>query len=164
MSETHWKQNFNYKYTGAYELKSGETKTLTIKRTCTEDVMSTTGQKQMCFVAYFEGHTKPMVLNKTNCKTIGKLYTPIIENWIGKQIIVESKQVKAFGDVVDAIRVKEILPVKEKIDIDAIKATFLSCKTVDELKSKYMALSKQEQAATALIKDEVKEQLLGGAN
>src|SRR4030042_5116060 len=113
MSETHWKQNFNYKYTGAYELAQGETRTVTIKKTCTEEVASTNGDKQMCFVAYFEENNKPMVLNKTNCKTIEKLYGPIIEKWIGKKVIIEAKKVKAFGDMVDALRIKHSLPKAE---------------------------------------------------
>lgn len=159
MSETHWKQNFNFKYTGAYELRQGETKTLTIKRTCNEEVMSTSGQKQMCFVAHFEGQSKPMVLNKTNCKTISKLYTPIVENWIGKQIVVESQSVKAFGETVDALRVKATFPTQKKIDITIPKQILEACVSLNDLKSTYLSLSKEEQAATVQIKDAVKKRL-----
>ena len=161
MSETQWTQNFNYKYTGAYELKQGETKVVTIARTCTEEVMDTSGKKQMCFVAYFEGQSKPMVLNKTNCKTIEKLYSPIIEKWIGKQICLESKQVKAFGDVVDALRVKNIVPRTSKVDITIPQQLLEACISLDDLKSTYLSLSKDEQAATVSIKDAVKARLSG---
>lgn len=162
MSETHWKQNFDYKYTGAYELKTGETKILTIQRTCQEEVTSTTGQKQLCFVAYFHGQSKPMVLNKTNCKTITKLYGPFIEQWVGKAIEIEAKKVSAFGDEVEALRVKKSFP-KVPIDIESAKKKLLQCTTVDQLKTAYLLLSSAEQAATTAVKDEIKAKLTGGA-
>lgn len=114
---THWKKEFNYDYLGSYSLLPGEEKTLTIKETKKQEVKGADGKKQDCFVAYFVENEKPMILNKTNCKTITKLYnTPYIENWKGIRIIVESATVKAFGDVVDALRVKNINP-----DIDLLK-------------------------------------------
>jgi hypothetical protein len=162
MSETHWKQNFNYKYAGAYELKSGETRTVTIKRFGNEEVVSTKGDKQMCFVVYFEDDKKPMVLNKTNCKTIEKLYGPVIENWIGKSIIIEAQRVKAFGDIVDALRVKHIHPkINTLVDIASGKAKIEACTNLDELKQVYMALSQSEKTALLALKDEKKMILEG---
>lgn len=163
-TETHWKQNFDYKYTGAYELKPGETKTLTIKRLCNEEVMSTSGQKQLCFVAYFDAQEKPMVLNKTNCKTITKLYGPYIEVWIGKQIIIESKKVKAFGEEVDALRVKNSFPkTLTASEIETAKEKLSECKTLEQLKTVFLSLSKELQAATNQTKDTIKTTLSGGA-
>ena len=116
---THWKQNFDYKFTGAYELQPGEMKTLTIKNTGHAEVMNQQGKKETCFVAYFEGNNqKPMVLNKTNCKTIGKLYGDMIEDWTGKQITIKSEKVKAFGELVDALRIVPI--ITQKADIEKI--------------------------------------------
>jgi hypothetical protein len=160
VSETHWKQNFDYKYTGTYELKQGETKTLVISRTATEEVMSTTGQKQLCFVAYFSRQEKPMILNKTNCKTITKMYGAYVENWIGKAIIIESKLVKSFGEMVDALRVKNSIPVTSKpADFEPAKKKLLACIGLDQLKAVYLSLSKEEQAATVTTKEEMKEKL-----
>lgn len=166
MTETHWKQNFDYKYTGAYELKQGETKVLVIQRTCQEEVTSTTGQKQVCFVAYFNGQSKPMVLNKTNCKTITKLYGPFIEQWIGKAIEIESKKVSAFGDEVEALRVKKCFPKVSELDsikIQILKDGLKECKTLDELKNRFLSFTKEEQAVTTATKDEIKAKLQGGA-
>jgi len=163
MAETHWKQNFDYKYTGAYELKTGETKILTIQRTCQEEVASTTGQKQLYFVAYFHGQSKPMVLNKTNCKTITKLYGPFIEQWIGKAIEIEAKKVSAFGDEVEALRVKKSFPKLAKINVDEATFRLQSCLTLEGLKEVFLSLSKEEQAATTATKDAIKAQLQGGA-
>jgi hypothetical protein len=48
-----------------------------------------------------------MILNKTNCKIITKvLDTPYIDNWVGKSIVIYAAKVKAFGDMVEALRVK----------------------------------------------------------
>ena len=131
----HWKQNFDYKYTGAYELQPNEEKIVTITKVCKEEVNSTDGKKQMCLVAYFEESSKPMVLNKTNCKTIEKLYSPFIEDWTGKKITVFSQKVKAFGDTVDALRIRPTKPIVKSVDYSAQIEQIEACKTLDELKA-----------------------------
>lgn len=157
---THWKQNFDYKYAGAYELAPGETRTLTIARVCKENVANVKGEKEPCLVAYFVEHNKPMVLNKTNCKTIEKLYSPFIEEWSGKRIIIESRKVSAFGDEVDALRIKKTVPQSEKpIDYSAQKQALEACKTLDELKNVYMSFSPAVQAETLHVKEELKAKL-----
>ena len=130
----HWKQNFDYKYTGAYELQPNEEKVVTIKKVCKEEVNSTDGKKSMCLVAYFYDSSKPMVLNKTNCKTIEKIYSPFTEDWIGKKITVFSQKVKAFGDVVDALRIRPTKPA-ETVDYSVQIKQINDCKTIEELKS-----------------------------
>ncbi len=108
---THWKQEFNYDYLGSYSLLPNEEKTLTIKETKVVKVKNTDGKDQDCFVAYFVEAEKPMILNKTNCKMITKVYgTPYIEQWKSIRIVVYALQVKAFGEVVDALRIKNINP------------------------------------------------------
>ena len=72
---THWKNQFNYDYLGAYSLPDGKDIILTLKETKKEMVTGTNGQKSECFVAYFHENAKPMILNKTNCKTIAVSYT-----------------------------------------------------------------------------------------
>ena len=159
---THWKQNFDYKFTGAYELQPGETKTLTIKSTGHAEVMNQQGKKESCFVAYFEGsNQKPMVLNKTNCKTIGKLYGDFVENWNGKQITIRSEKVKAFGELVDALRVVPMIPKKVDIAkiIDSDIAKMRACKTLAELSALYHTLETKADAKTINVKDELKTKL-----
>ena len=131
----HWKQSFDYKYTGAYELQPNEEKVVTIKKVCKEEVNSTDGKKSMCLVAYFEESSKPMVLNKTNCKTIEKIYSPFTNDWIGKKITVFAQKVKAFGDTVDALRIRPTRPVEKAVDYSAQIKQIESCKTLDELKT-----------------------------
>lgn len=108
---THWKNQFNYDYLGAYCLTDGKDITLTIKETKKENVVGANGQKSECFIAYFYESVKPMILNRTNCKTIEKLYkTPNIEEWVGKQIQVGSTRISAFGEMTDCLRVRPFVP------------------------------------------------------
>lgn len=109
---THWKKLNNPDYLGAYAFEPGEEKTGTIDFVKQESVIGADGKKDECIVCHFkESALKPLILNATNCKTITKLYaTPYIENWAGKKITMCVKQVKAFGDVVDAVRIKNVKP------------------------------------------------------
>lgn len=115
--KTHWKKNFNYNYLGSYSLVDGNEVTLTMSGTKKEQITGNMGKKEEAFVCYFREKAdwiKPMILNKTNCKTIAKLYdSPYIEDWIGKQItIFIQKGVQAFGETVDALRIKKEKPPK----------------------------------------------------
>ena len=105
---THWKKLNNPNYLGAYAFEPGEEKTGTIDRVVQEKVTGSDGKAEECIVCYFkEKALKPLILNVTNCKTITKLYnTPYIENWARKKITMHVKPVKAFGDMVDAVRIK----------------------------------------------------------
>ena len=105
---THWKKLTNPNYLGAYAFEQGEEKTGTIDYVKAEMVKNVEGKEEECIVCHFlEKNLKPLILNKTNCKTITKLYnTPFIENWAGKKITMQVKQVKAFGDLTDAVRIK----------------------------------------------------------
>ena len=105
---THWKKLTNPNYLGAYAFEQGEEKTGTIEVVKSEMVKNTDGKEEECIVCHFKEKTlKPLILNKTNCKTITKLYdTPYIENWAGKKITMYVKRVQAFGDITDAVRIR----------------------------------------------------------
>ncbi len=108
---THWKTQFNYKWLGAYSLPDGKDVILTIDEMKREEVAGTSGKKELLLVAYFREDAKPMVVNKTNCKTLEKLFkTPRIEEWHGKTVQVGASRVDAFGDKVDALRIRPFLP------------------------------------------------------
>jgi hypothetical protein len=104
---THWKKLTNPNYIGAYDLQPGQEVKITIKSVAKELVKGSDGKEESCIVAKLEGTQKPMILNKTNCKIIAKLLdTPYIEEWTGRSIIIYPAKVKAFGEMVDALRVK----------------------------------------------------------
>lgn len=112
---THWKKLTNPNYLGAYSIEDGKDLILTIDRVINEMVTGTDGKKEECVVAYFRENVKPMILNTTNMKTISKVYgTPYIEDWHNKKIRVGIEKVKAFGEVVEALRVRKEKPQDEK--------------------------------------------------
>jgi hypothetical protein len=103
---THWKKLTNPNYIGAEILQPGQELKVSIEKVVKEQVKTAEGTQE-CIVAYFKGGTKGMILNKTNCKIITTvLDTPYIEQWIGKSIIIYAAKVKAFGGIVEALRVK----------------------------------------------------------
>lgn len=123
MEKTHWKKQFNYDYLGSYSLPDGKDVVLTIKETKKDLVTGSTGSKEQCFICYFVEKAdwiKPMILNRTNCKMIEKVYgTPFVEEWVGKKIQIGIEQgVKAFGDVVDGLRIRRLIPKqRESMDV-----------------------------------------------
>ena len=118
--KTHWKLMVNPNYLGAYSLAPGEDMILTIKNICQEEVTGPNNKKEVCVVAHFEEKQKPMILNKTNMKVITKLYkTPYIQDWSGKKIRIYATEVKFGKELVDALRIREIIPIIES-DTDII--------------------------------------------
>ena len=112
MSKTHWKKLFNPDYLGAYSLDDGKDVIGTITTVKKEMVIGPDARKEECMVAHFsEAGMKPMIINATNAKTITKLYkTPFIEEWSGRKIQIYSDKVKAFGEVVEALRIRPYIP------------------------------------------------------
>lgn len=112
---THWKKLTNPDYLGAYALENGQDIILTIGYVREEKVTGADGKKDDCVVCHFAENVKPMILNSTNMKTISKLYgSPYIEDWVGKKVQIGAEKVKAFGDIVEALRVRNIIPSFEK--------------------------------------------------
>ena len=112
-NKTHWKKLTNPDYLGAYALDDGKDVILTISYVREEKVTGSDGKKDDCVVCHFSERVKPMILNSTNMKTITKLFgTPYIEDWSGRRIQIGIEKVKAFGDVVDALRVRKFIPAE----------------------------------------------------
>lgn len=110
----HWKKMFNPDYIGAYELDEGQELVLTIKSVQPEMVTGDKGRKEELLVARFAENVKPMILNKTNCKMIQKLYrTPDIEKWVGKKIQLYATTTSFGGEVVECLRIRDKVPVTE---------------------------------------------------
>ncbi len=159
--KTHWKKEFNYDYMGSYSLPDGKDVILTIKQTKKEQVTGSNGKKEECFVCYFHESDKPMILNRTNCKTISKVAgSAFIEDWPGVRVQIGIDTVSAFGESVEALRIRNIKPQPAKpVDYSSQIATLRACKTLDELKNTFIGLSKDEQTATFSVKEEMKAKL-----
>jgi ribosomal protein L34E len=121
MSNTHWKKLINPEYLGSYSLDDGKGGYLEITPTIlvvkVETVTGADGKKEDCMVMRFKEakigtvDMKPMIVNVTNAKTLEKLFhTPYIEQWAGRRITIGSEPVKAFGDTLDALRIRKTLP------------------------------------------------------
>jgi len=105
---THWRKLTNQNYIGSHDLQPNQELVITIESVAVEKVKNTDGKDEDCVVARIKGAKKPMILNKTNMKIITKvLETPYIEQWSGKSVILYvAKNIKAFGETIDALRVK----------------------------------------------------------
>jgi hypothetical protein len=114
---THWKTLTNPDYIGAYDFQPKEERTLTIKSVANEIVTGPDGKKSTCIVIRWnESNQKPMICNRTNAKTISKVIgTPLIELWANQKVTLTTESVKAFGEVVDAIRIKPVKPEASKV-------------------------------------------------
>lgn len=117
--KTHWKKLTNPNYMGDYSLPAdGGDLIVTIKAVRYEDVKNPKGQTEQKVVAHFhENGIKPMILNKTNMKTITKIYgTPYIEEWPGRAIQVYfDKTVKFARNTVGGLRIRPFVPEKQNL-------------------------------------------------
>lgn len=140
----HWKNLANYDYLGAYSLEGIVPEvTLTIKEIKKERVTANGGASEDCIVAHFEETNekgvivKPMVLNKTNCKLIEKIYnTPEIEDWIGKRITIYATTTKFARETVSCLRIRDVIPA-EKIYTCSVCGKQISKQTYNGSMTKY---------------------------
>lgn len=96
-------------------MSTGNDIILTIKSVNEKVVVGNDGKEAKCIVATVCEDYKPLILNKTNIRTIEKdlKYGPFVEDWIGKKIQVYATKTKAFGDLKDTFRIRPSIP-KEK--------------------------------------------------
>ena len=86
--------------------------TVTIKKIVDEEIVSERG-KERTAVCYFAENYKPMILNSTNKKRLAKLFRSTdTDAMVGKRITIGVEEVKAFGDIHDALRIKKKLPTQ----------------------------------------------------
>jgi hypothetical protein len=162
---THWKQLTNPDYFGSHDLfiEDGKYREIivTIVKIEKKIVKNVDGKEQECIVATTK-ETKPIVLNKTNCKTISRLLeTVTIEKWAGHQIKIGVQQkVKAFGDLVDALRVRnEKVSQKAPQDYSKQLEAIRTAKDLTELQTIWKTLDNEGQAVCLATKDLRKTEL-----
>jgi len=104
--KTHWKKTMNPNYLGAYALEPGKDLIVTIENVKKEMVKDANGTDAECLVIHLKGN-KPFICNKTNAKAISKATgSNFIEDWTGKSIALYIANVRAFGENVEAVRVR----------------------------------------------------------
>ena len=144
---THFKKLINPDYLGAYSLMDGEVHELNvvIQKVENKAITGADGKEETCTVATLKDQ-KPMILNVTNQKAIAKaLGTPYIEQWYGKTVTLYVAKVRAFGETVEALRVRDKAPKveRERLTPDspkwaaAVVAVKAGTTSVDQIRAKY---------------------------
>ena len=153
-TKTHWKKLTNPDYLGAYDFADGEQRLVTVKSVEQKTIKSERGDEQEITINFVEAY-KPMIINATNAKTIAKISgSNFIEDWTGLQFYILVKKVKAFGDVVDALRISSEKVVKKLPTLIVGDANFEKIKTalkekkfsIDDVKKKYSFTKETEDA------------------
>ncbi|MEG2527065.1 MAG: hypothetical protein RSA62_07590 [Oscillospiraceae bacterium] len=112
--KTHWKKVVSDpNYIGEGDFQKNQEMVVTIKSISqTETVVTAEGKTEKAVVHFEEAGVKPMILNVARSKSIEKVVgSPYFEDWSGTkiQLFVESG-IKAFGDIVNAVRVRPFKP------------------------------------------------------
>lgn len=102
-------------YLGSWDCTDGEL-ILTIADFKEEVIEGDKGRKERKCVMYFaEKDVRPMVVNLTNRKMLAKLYhTTDSTKLRGKLVKIGTDQVKAFGGIHDALRIRPVVPTASK--------------------------------------------------
>jgi hypothetical protein len=149
----HWKNFLDKDYLGSHNLEKDEEMILTIEKFVgDEGVMNKeSGTKVPKQVLYFKENVPKMIMNITNGNIISALYGSHPEQWIGKKIQIFATQVKAFGKLQDALRVRDVKP-KEDVDVTEALAKINATKTKEELRQCYLSLSEAERNNVQVVK------------
>lgn len=105
---------------------------------------------------------KPLILSNRNMKTIIQMTKKTnTDDWRGMRIelyILENQ--KAFGQMWDVVRVSPSLPQQAvKVDYSLQIKMLQECQTIEALATAYKSFTKDQQAATVQVKDELKTKL-----
>lgn len=139
LHKTHWKKLVNPNYIGAYALEDGKDLTVIIEKVQREQVTGDGGKIEECTVAYLKGH-KPLILNRTNAKTITRMYnSPYIEDWVGKKITLYPTTTKVAGEMVECLRIRPMIPKEDDYEkeINTEIQRMKACKSLAELQNVY---------------------------
>lgn len=119
MEKTHWKKLTNPNYMGDYSIPEGCDLIATIDYVAQEKVTGVGGKSEIEVVAHFSDGNKPLILNKTNMKTIQKIYkTPYIDDWKGRKIQIYYDPTVKFGrETVGGLRIRPFVPAQQQISL-----------------------------------------------
>ena len=112
------------------------------------------GTEEHTIVHFTEGY-KPMIMNATNSKMLTNLSgSPYVEKWIGTSFKLVIVKIKAFGEFIDALRIKSEKVVKTLPELTLDSPNFIKVKdaitsgkaTIEQVETKYK-LSKEVRDA-----------------
>lgn len=142
---THWKKLQNPLYLGSYDFQPGEERIVTVKDVKREMVKGQEGTEEHTIVHFTEGY-KPMIMNATNSKMLTNLSgSPYVEKWIGTSFKLVTVKIKAFGEFIDALRIKSEKVVKTLPELTLDSPNFIKVKdaitsgkaTIEQVETKY---------------------------
>lgn len=114
MEKTHWKAVVSDpNYIGEADFAPGEEKVATIRQVNQKETVTTAeGKSQKAVLHFQENGLKPMILNVARSKAIEKVAgSPYFEDWLGVKIQLYIEHgIRAFGDIVNAVRVRPFKP------------------------------------------------------
>lgn len=115
--KTHWKKVVSDpNFIGEGDFQEGEEKILTVDRVnAAETVTTAEGKSKKAVLHWKEPGNKPMILNVARSKSIEKVAgSGFFEDWPGVQLQLYIEHgIKAFGEVVSAVRVRPFKPQVE---------------------------------------------------
>lgn len=91
--------------------------TLTITKITQETMKNRDGKDETKPVLYFNEQEKGMVLNKTNARTLEKMFGSETEQWLNERVVLASAEVDAFGETQKALRFREEMPTLTKAEL-----------------------------------------------
>lgn len=160
MEKTHYRKLRNPNFIGSYELMTGgEPKDMVVEIvSASKDVVQNGDKKEEAMVIKLKNQ-KPFIVNSTNAKSIAKaLGSPYVEDWSGKLITLYVAKIRAFGETVDALRVRpeapkaptlpDLNPKHPKWD-GAVKAVKEGKTTIEAIRKQYSLNDENEK----LLKD-----------
>lgn len=112
----HYKKLYDYKYIGDYMFPDNQDWIVEIESVGKEVVTGEKGRKEECVIMRFHGVKKPLILNKTNAKTISIVANSTdTEDWPGVKIaLYVDPDVKMKGVKVGGVRVRSTPPEAPK--------------------------------------------------
>lgn len=117
-NKTHWKKIVSDpNFIGEGDFQEGEEKILTIDRVnASETIQTAEGKTKRAVVHWKEKGNKPMILNVARSKNIEKVAgSGYFEDWPGTQVQLYIEHgIKAFGEVVSAVRVRPFKPEAQR--------------------------------------------------
>lgn len=161
-TKTHYKKLSHPLYIGAYELmlNEKENKELPVKIESVKREMVTgpDGKKEECTIMTIPPH-KPMILNATNQKALTKaIGSPFIEDWSGKMVTLYVAKVRAFGETLDALRIRDVLYTPPALPVlnekheqwsNVKKALKDGSRTIAQIKEKFTVSAENEKLILA---------------
>jgi hypothetical protein len=146
-------------------LENGQSLIVTINEVWHEQGAVVAGSKGNFNIAYFAESIKPLVLNATNAATIRRLCNggANLNTWkmpVQVELYIDAT-VKMKGQIVGGVRIRKALNVAPQLDATAALNVLNGATSLDDLKDRYMSLSKAEQGLSVVVakKDEMKTKL-----